>query len=418
MRERFVCGVDRSILLKLTLAILCLLSAFSVKAQANLVSNPNFTSDASWIVSEPSYTSFGLSLATPSATLSAAGVTTALDGGCVGTACLTYPPVLGTSSSAAQLISTVVGEGHFLIFWTYFSGASTAIDTIQTDAYWGNTRVYSVQPIAEGWQANVLNLGVATTASNTLTFLIRNDPSFSQVTFAQVLPYPRLVVSKSGPSGITVTQAQTYTVVVTNNSPGITATSVILNDALSPGLPQAALGAVTCTASGTAICPASLSFPIGGFNLPPSSALSFGVGASVSANTTGTLVNRATATSSLRSTLTSVLSASVSSAIIAPANLSLSKTNGPGSVVAGGTTQYQIIASNSGPAAANQALIKDSPSPGLLCNNLSCSPSGGASCPSSLSASTLTSTGLTIPVFPPGGSVTLLLTCQVTATGV
>jgi uncharacterized repeat protein (TIGR01451 family) len=391
----------------------------SARAQANLVSDAFFSNTASWIVSDPSYTAFNFTLSgTPPAALLASGATSALDAGCVGSACLTYPPVLGTSASAAQVINTTIGESHYLIFWTYFSAASTPIETIQTDAWWGNTPIYSVQPTAEGWTQNIFNLGAATTASNTLTFLLRNDPSFSQVTFAQVLPYPRLTVSKTGPSSLTVTQPGTYTVIVTNHSPGITATAVTLSDTFSPAAPSAAITGISCSAFGTAACPATLSLPTAAFNLPPSSSLSFQISITAAASTTGTLSNNARVTSTQRSTLTSVLSATATSTIFAPAQLSLSKTNNTTSTLAGGTTLYQITANNAGPAWANQALIKDTPSAGLNCNNLSCLSSGGASCPSSPTVSTLTTTGLAIPVFPSGGSVTLLLSCQVLATGI
>jgi uncharacterized repeat protein (TIGR01451 family) len=316
------------------------------------------------------------------------------------------------------VINTTIGEAHYLIFWTYYSAASTPVDTIQTDAWWGNTRIYSLQPTAQGWTQNVFNLGVASTASSTLTFLLRNDPSFSQITFAQVLPYPRLMVSKTGPANITVTQPNTYTIVITNNSPGITATAVTINDTLTLGPPNAAITGISCNAFGAATCPSPLSFPTAAFNLPPASSLSLSVGVTVAATATGTLSNNASIASTQRSTLTSVLSSTATSNIVAPANLSLIKTNTATSVVAGGTTQYQITATNAGPAWANQALIKDMPSSGLSCNTLSCAPSGGASCPSTLSATTLTSSGLNIPVFPPGGTITLLVTCQIQATGI
>jgi uncharacterized repeat protein (TIGR01451 family) len=403
----------------LALSLMLSLHTTSARAQANLVNDTFFSNTASWIVSDPSYTTFNFPLSgTPPVALLASGANSALDAGCVGTACLTYPPVLGTSASAAQVINTTVGESYFLIFWTYFSAASTPIDTLQTDAWWGNTRIYSVQPTAEGWTQNIFNLGEAATASNTLTFLLRNDPNFSQVTFAQVLPYPRLTVSKTGPNSLTVTQPGTYTVIVTNNSPGITATAVTLDDTFSPTAPSAAITGISCSAFGQAACPATLSLPTAAFNLPPSSSLSFQISITPAASTTGTLSNNARITATQRSTLTSVLSATATSAIFAPAQLSLSKTNNTTSTLAGSTTVYQITASNAGPAWANQALIKDTPSAGLNCNNLSCTPAGGAGCPSSPTASTLTTTGLAIPLFPSGGSVTLLLSCQVTATGI
>jgi uncharacterized repeat protein (TIGR01451 family) len=384
--------------------------------------NPFFTGTtnaaASWIVSTPTHTSFNRALrGTIPADITAAGGGTAFDSGCIGAACLTFPIVNPTSSAAQQSISTTAGEGYYLVFWTYFSAAATGAN-IQTDAYWGNTRVYSANPTAGGWSRQIVNLGVASTSAYTLTFVMRDDPSFSQVSYAQVYPYPSLRVSKTAPSTVTVTQPYTYTVVISNSSPAITASSVTVSDTLSAG---ATLGSINCSATSTGSiigsCPSPLTFPIAAFNLSPATTLTLTISASALASTTGTVTNNAALTSTLRSTLSSVLSATHTAAIIAPANLSLSKTNGLSSLQAGSTTQYIITASNAGPAWANNAVIRDTPSAGLTCTSLTCSNTGGASCPSSLSVSSLTSSGLAIPLFPSGSSVTFLLTCNVTATG-
>jgi uncharacterized repeat protein (TIGR01451 family) len=409
-------------MIRLALGWLCLAFASLAQAQANLVVNPFFTGTASaatsWTVSTPTHTSFNRALrGTAPAAITAAGGTTAFDSGCVGAACMTFPVVNGTSSAARQSISTTVGEGHVLVFWTYFSGAATGTN-IQTDAYWGNTRVFTTNPTAAGWTQRIIDLGVASTSASTLTFLMRDDPSFSQVSFAQVYPYPALRVSKTALSTVTVTQPYTYTIVISNSSPALTATSVTVADTISAG---GVLGSVSCsaTSSGAIIgsCPSPLTFPIAAFNLSPATTLTLTVSATALASTTGTVTNNAALTSTLRSTLSSVLSATHTAAIVAPANLSLSKTNGVSSLVAGSTTQYTITASNAGPAWANNAVIRDTPSAGLACTSLTCSNTGGASCPGSLSVSNLTSSGLAIPLFPSGSSVTLLLTCDVTATG-
>jgi uncharacterized repeat protein (TIGR01451 family) len=409
-------------LLKLALAALCLLLASLGYAQTNLVANPFFTGSAaaatSWTVSVTNFTTFNRALrGTVPAAITAAGGTTAFDSGCVGAPCITFPVVNGTSSAAQQSIATTVGEGYYLVFWTYFSGAATGVN-IQTDAYWGSTRVFTVNPAGVGWTQRIIDLGVASTASNTLTFLMRDDPAFSQVTYAQVYAYPTLKVSKTGPGSVTVTQPYTYTLTISNSHPAVTATGVTINDTISAG---ATLGSVSCsaTSSGTIIgsCPGSLVFPIAAFNLSPATTLTLTVSATVSASTTGTVTNTAALTSTLRSTLTSVLNATHTATIIAPALLSLSKTNSVATLTAGSTTQYTITASNAGPAWANNALVADTPSAGLSCISLSCSSTGGASCPGSLSVVTFTSSGLTIPIFPSSSTVTFLLTCNVTATG-
>ena len=105
----------------------------------------------------------------------------------------------------------------------------------------------------------------------------------------------------------------------------------------------------------------------------------------------------------------------------------MTKNDGTASVVAGGTTAYTITYSNGGPSAANGALVKDVVSAGLVCTTVTCTTTtGSASCPSSLlpqgsvvlsGATNFFSTGETIGTFPANSSVTLVVNCNVTATG-
>ena len=402
--------------------LVMLLASTYTHAQSNLVANPFFsgtaTNPTSWTPSITTYTVFNAILrGTVPAAISAAGGTTGFESGCVGAACMSFPVVNGTSSAAQQRITTTAGEGYFLVFWTYFSGAATA-GNIQTDAYWGNTRVFTTNPTAAGWTQRVIDLGVASVASHTLTFLMRNDPAYSQVTFAQAYSYPIIKISKTAISQVTVTQPYTYTLIVSNSHPAVTATNVVINDNISLG---ATLGSVSCSATSSGLiagaCPAPLTFPIGAFNLSPATTLTLTISATVSASTTGTVTNTAALSSSLRSTLSSVLNATHTATIVAPAALSLSKTNAAASLVAGATTLYTITANNACPAWANNAIIRDIPSAGLNCTTLTCTSTGGASCPGSLSVNSLTTSGLVIPIFPSGSSSSFSLSCSVTATG-
>jgi uncharacterized repeat protein (TIGR01451 family) len=113
------------------------------------------------------------------------------------------------------------------------------------------------------------------------------------------------------------------------------------------------------------------------------------------------------------------------------ADLRVTKTNTPGingeldqtadTVVSGTTTIYSIVVSNSGPDAANGSVLTDPVSAGLTCTTASCTATGGAACPVTTGAALvaeLQTTGTTVPTLPSGGSVTILLTCTVTATGI
>jgi uncharacterized repeat protein (TIGR01451 family) len=114
--------------------------------------------------------------------------------------------------------------------------------------------------------------------------------------------------------------------------------------------------------------------------------------------------------------------------LVATTNLTVTKTDGITTIAAGSTTAYTITFSNTGGFAANNAIIKDSPSAGLTCSTVTCvSTTGSASCPVGLTLGTPTpvasvpnlfnATGIAITTFPPASSVNLVVSCNVTATG-
>ncbi|MDO9089383.1 MAG: hypothetical protein Q8K31_03825 [Burkholderiaceae bacterium] len=164
------------------------------------------------------------------------------------------------------------------------------------------------------------------------------------------------------------------------------------------------------------------------------------VSGTVSAAPTGggcdiTVVARASATSSIVSVINSVGIYTVTGAVdsslanntssvtlnIKPSvNLTVTKTDGKTTVTAGGTNSYIITVANGGPSAADGAVLRDPQASGLNCTSISCSETGGAACPlpTQLFVSSLQSgTGLSIPVLPSNSSVSFVLTCAVTATG-
>lgn len=104
------------------------------------------------------------------------------------------------------------------------------------------------------------------------------------------------------------------------------------------------------------------------------------------------------------------------------ADVRIQKTATPNPVVANTNVQFTLVISNLGPSAADGAVVRDPAAAGLDCTAaglpaMTCSAASGASCPGSLTVAGLQSPGLTIPALPNGGSVTLGLTCRVTASG-
>ncbi len=104
------------------------------------------------------------------------------------------------------------------------------------------------------------------------------------------------------------------------------------------------------------------------------------------------------------------------------ADLAVTKTVNPTTVVSGSVVTYTVTVVNNGPGAANGALVRDTPGAGLDCldpvTTAACAASDGAACPTpTVPVADLTGTGVPVPTFPAGGRVVLTLQCRVTATG-
>ncbi len=107
--------------------------------------------------------------------------------------------------------------------------------------------------------------------------------------------------------------------------------------------------------------------------------------------------------------------ASVATLITPTANLQVAKTNNVSSQSAGATSAYTLTFTNLGLSPADGAVIRDIPGAGLSCSSVSCSTTGGALC-GTLSIGALTA-GHPLPSFPAGSTVSVVVTCGVTATG-
>lgn len=108
------------------------------------------------------------------------------------------------------------------------------------------------------------------------------------------------------------------------------------------------------------------------------------------------------------------------------ADLRLSKTNTPGvnadvdqaadTVTSGTTVSYTVVAANNGPDPADGALLTDPAPAGMSCSTATCTATGGASCPAQTGAAlvaALQGGGVAVPILPAGGSVTVVLGCQI-----
>lgn len=98
--------------------------------------------------------------------------------------------------------------------------------------------------------------------------------------------------------------------------------------------------------------------------------------------------------------------------------LTVAKTDGTTTVSAGGSTSYTLTFSNLGPAAADGAVLSDTPGTGLSCTVTSCSASGTGICPAPAQYPNLLAGGLTTGSFSNGAVLNFKVDCQITATGV
>ncbi len=226
-----------------------------------------------------------------------------------------------------------------------------------------------------------------------------------------------LAISKSAsPTTLNDNQTTVFTLVMTNAGPQ-TATNATVFDKLPSGLNGATLISSLGSGGGTATAITTSSGQLNAtLTLPPISTVT--ITFSAVASGVGSQVNNATVTapSTVVDPVSSNNNAQATVTIPVPAALSISKANSTTTLVAGATTSYTIVVSNTGPNAANNSVFKDPVSTGLSCTSVSCSALSGAICPAS-TVSAMQGSGITIATFPSNSSLTFTVTCGVTATG-
>lgn len=232
-----------------------------------------------------------------------------------------------------------------------------------------------------------------------------------------------LVITKNGTASAEVGQPVVYTLLVSNNGPANVPGTITVNDIV-----PASIGTVTwvCTlVAGSGDCDTLTvgagSAGSGNAIALPRVALNSGgqiqIVVSGTAIAAGTVVNTATVTLPVgyNDPTPSNNRATATTTITTPsADLLITKSNGVNGVTSGGVTAYTIVVGNVGPSAANNAVITDTASAGLVPLSVTCSAQGGAVCPVLLTTSTFQA-GLIIATFPAGGTLTFTLNAQVSA---
>jgi uncharacterized repeat protein (TIGR01451 family) len=176
----------------------------------------------------------------------------------------------------------------------------------------------------------------------------------------------------------------TYTIVVANTGPS-DISGALVDDLVPANLVGASW---TCTPGAGAACGAA--GPVSGdiaatVDLVVGSSASFTIAGTVAATATGTIVNTATIAAPVGATDPNPAdnTASASTAINPKADLSITKTDGNTTDVAGTSIQYSIVVTNNGPSAIIGAPVNDALPAGLSAVSWTCSPSAFSACATS-----------------------------------
>jgi uncharacterized repeat protein (TIGR01451 family) len=333
---------------------------------------------------------------------------------------------LGTAGSPTASLSLQPGASATVTFNIGLNGA--AAGTYQNNA---SVRLTDPTRTSGGTATSVLNPTTSPGSTNAAGSTMPGSNYSSGSSTAEDITVSGaagtsadLAMAKSGSaSSADVGSAFQYTLTITNNGPANVTGSVTISDNV-----PANIGTVTWVCSvigGTADCSTvqggtGASGSGNAVSLPNASLNSGGqlqIVISGTVASTGTSITN-TATVALPAGYTDPVASNNTGTVTATfttptADLSITKTAGVTSIVTGGVLQYTISVLNAGPSAANGAVITDPAATGLAKLSVSCSSSGGAVCPGSLSTTTFEA-GIAIPVLPAGGALTFLLNAQAT----
>ncbi len=215
------------------------------------------------------------------------------------------------------------------------------------------------------------------------------------------------ITKTDGVTSATPGGSVTYTITASNAGPsGVTGATV------TDTFPASLTVTWTCVGAGGGTCTASGAGNINDtVNLPAGGSVTYTASASISAAATGTLSNTATvsAPGGVTDPDPANNNATDSDTLSSQADLSITKTDGVTTAMAGGSVTYTITASNAGPSNATGATVADT-FPASLTVTWTCVGAGGGTCTASGAGNINDTVNL-----PAGGSVTYTASASISA---
>ncbi len=280
---------------------------------------------------------------------------------------ITYTAVVSNAGPSNVVGATVVDNapaGTSISSWTALfaggasgngSGSDNISQTVTVPV--GGTVTYSITlAVPAGVTGDLTNTATITAPAGTTDPTPANNTATDTDT---ANPQANLGITKSdGSATYTPGIGVTYTVVVTNVGPSnVTGATVVDNAPAGTTIASwtaAFAGSATGTTNGTGDINQAVTIPVGG-------TVTYTVNLTVPVNVTGDLVNTATVAPPAGTTdpVSGNNSATDTDTQASNADLSVTKTDGTASYVAGTTTTYTIVVSNAGPSNVSGASFVD-----------------------------------------------------------
>lgn len=206
-----------------------------------------------------------------------------------------------------------------------------------------------------------------------------------------------IVVSGTGPADPVQSGSNAVFLMTVKNTGPYDASDIKLIDNVGN---QLKLVSITCTAAGGATCPSTPSVEMTNLSLPNGGSLLFTVTVQLDTGATGTIQNTMTASFAEEIDPTQDSSSATGTAFSIVTNVIVSGTGPTGTLVGGAPAVFVMTVTNNGPDATEAFNVYDNVGNGLALNGITCTASGGATCPTTVGVLTA------IPTLPSGGILT------------